>query len=164
MRLAAALLPFAAVALLGPPAFGAGPAASKPVPKVDVFGYYYLHEEEAPKGFKDIDHLHLSTIDMKGDEMVEVPLHGWIRLKAMGSAPALDFTLIAPTLKDKAFSFTTKAVSGISYRFAGSFVKVGNFPEDRPEDEVILKGHLTRLQEGKTVAEADVGFRYTGGD
>jgi len=59
MRLAAALLPLAAAALMGP-------AAPKPAPKVDLFGYYYLHEEEAPKGFQDIDHLHLSTIDMKG--------------------------------------------------------------------------------------------------
>jgi hypothetical protein len=162
MRLAAALLSFAM--LVGLPAVGADLAAPTPAPKVDLFGYYYLHEEEAPKGFRNIDHLHLSTIDMKGDEMVEVPLHGWIRLKAMGSSPIVDFPLIAPTLEDKAFTFTTKAVGGISYRFAGSFVKLGNFPEDRPEDEVVLKGHLIRLQEGKPAAEADVGFRYTGGD
>lgn len=156
MRLTA-LLPLAALALPG----SATPPAA---PKVDLFGYYYFHEEEAPKGFQDVDHLHLSTIDMKGDEMVEVPLHGWIRLKEEGDAPAVDFPLIAPALKDKAFSFTTKAVDGISYRFAGSFVKLGNFPEERPEDEVVLKGHLTRLKAGKPVAEADVGFRYTGGD
>src|SRR6185295_19710050 len=135
MRFAAALLPFAATALMGLPASGAGPAAPKPAPKVDLFGYYYLHEEEAPKGFQDIDHLHLSTIDMKGDEMVEVPLHGWIRLKEEGDAPAVDFPLIAPTLKDKALSFTTKAVGGISYRFAGRFLKLVNFPENRPDDE-----------------------------
>ncbi len=158
------LLPF--VALLAIPAVfaGVGPAAPKPAPKVDVFGYYYFHEQEAPKGFQDIDHLNLSTFDMKGDEMVDVPLHGAIRLKAKGPEPAVDFELIAPALKGKAFSFTTQEVGGISYRFAGSFVKLGNFPEERPEDEVILKGHLTKLQGGKTVAESDVRFRYTGGD
>ena len=156
--------PFAA--LLTIPAFfaGMGPAAPKPAPKVDLFGYYYFHEQEAPKGFQDIDHLNLSTIDMKGDEMVDVPLHGAIRLKPKGKGPAVDFPLIAPTLKGKAFSFTTQEVGGIAYRFAGTFVKLGNFPEERPEDEVILKGHLTKLQGGKTVAESDVGFRYTGGD
>jgi hypothetical protein len=154
MRLAA-LLPLAALVAL---------PAAPPAPKVDLFGYYYLHQEEAPKGFQDVEHLYLSTIDMKGEEMVEVPLHGWIRLKEKGNAPAVDFPLIAPTLKDKAFSFTTKAVGGISYRFAGSFVKLGNFPEERPEDEVVLKGHLTKLQGGKVVAENEVGFRYTGGD
>jgi hypothetical protein len=152
----AALLPLAALAL-------PGPAAPPPAPRIDLFGYYYLHEEETPKGFQDIDHLHLSTIDMKGEEMVEVPLHGWIRLKKKGKAPALDFPLIAPTLKDQAFSFTTKAVGGVSYRFAGRFTKLGNFPEERPEDEVVLKGRLTKLQGGKPVAESEVGFRYTGG-
>jgi hypothetical protein len=154
------------VALLAIPAVfaGMGPAAPKPAPKVDVFGYYYFHEGEAPKGFQDVDHLNLSTFDMKGDEMVDVPLHGAIRLKAKGKAPAVDFQLIAPALKGKALSFTTQEVGGIAYRFAGNFVKLGNFPEERPEDEVILKGHLTKLQGGKTVAESDVGFRYTGGD
>jgi hypothetical protein len=159
--LAFALLPFAA--LLAIPA-GADPAAPKPAPKVDLFGYYYFHEQEAPKGFQDIDHLNLSTIDMKGDEMVDVPLHGAIRLKAKGTGPAVDFQLIAPALKGKAFSFTTQEVGGISYRFAGNFVKLGNFPDERPEDEVILKGRLTKLQGGKAVADSDVGFRYTGGD
>ena len=96
--------------------------------------------------------------------MVDVPLHGAIRLKANGKGPAVDFPLVAPALKGKAFAFTTQEVEGISYRFAGNFVKLGNFPEERPEDEVILKGHLTKLQGGKTVAESDVGFRYTGGD
>lgn len=164
-RLAASFALLALVALLaGSPAVGAGPAAPKPAPKVDVFGYYYFHPEEAPKGFQDIDHLSLSTLDMKGDEMVNVPLHGLIRLKAKGKGPAVDFALIAPALKDKAFSFTTQEVGGISYRFAGNFVKLGNFPETRPEDEVVLKGHLAKLQGGKTVAESEVGFRYTGGD
>ncbi|HEX4966444.1 MAG TPA: hypothetical protein VF173_36890 [Thermoanaerobaculia bacterium] len=161
-RFTLALLPFAA--LLGWPAEGAGPSAPTAAPKVDVFGYYYLHDEEAPKGFQDVEHLSLSTIDSKGEEIVDVPLHGSIRLKAQGKAPAVDFPLIAPTLKGKAFSFTTKEVGGVSYRFAGTFVKLGNFPEERPEDEVVLKGRLTKLQGGKAVAESEVGFRYTGGD
>jgi hypothetical protein len=159
--LAFAMLSFAA--LLATPV-GAGPAAPKPAPKVDVFGYYYFHQGEAPKGFQDIDHLNLSTFDMVGDKMVDVPLYGAIRLKARGKEPAVDFQLIAPVLKAKALSFTTQEVGGISYRFAGNFVKLGNFPEERPEDVVILKGHLTKLQGGKPVAESDVGFRYTGGD
>ncbi len=160
--LAFAVLPFAA--LLAMPALGAGPAVPKPAPKVDVFGYYYLHEDEAPKGFQDIDHLNLSTIDMKGDEMVDVPLHGAIRLKVTGKGPAVDFPLVAPDFKGKAFSFTTQEVGGIAYRFVGNFLKLGNFPEERPEDVVILKGRLTKLQGRKTVAESEVGFRYTGGD
>jgi hypothetical protein len=158
------LLPFAALLAIPAVFAGMGPAAPKPAPKVDVFGYYYFHEGEAPKGFQDVDHLNLSTFDMVGDKMVDVPLHGAIRLKAKGKEPAVDFPLTAPALKGKAFSFTTQEVGGIAYRFAGNFVKLGNFPEERPEDEVILKGHLTKLQGGQPVAESDVGFRYTGGD
>jgi hypothetical protein len=158
LRLAAILLSCAAL-----PGVAAG-AVQPPAPKVDVFGYYYFHEGEAPKGFQEIDHLYLSTIDMKGDEMVEVPLHGWIRMKARGKALAVDVPLVAPTLKGKTFSFSTKEVGGIGYRFAGGFLKLGNFPEERPEDEVLLKGRLTKLQGGKVVAESEVGLRYTGGD
>lgn len=135
-----------------------------PAPKVDLFGYYYLGEQEAPKGFKDVDHLHLSTIDFKNEEIVTVPLHGFIRMKAQGKELAVDFPLVSPALKGKAFTFTTKAVDGASYRFAGKFLKLGNFPEERPEGEVVLTGRLTKLKGGKSVAEADVKFHYTGGD
>jgi hypothetical protein len=159
------LLSLAAMALamvLG--AAGAAPAASA---SVDVFGYYYLREGEAPKGFQDISELYLSTVDYRDGKEVRVPLNGFIRLKpkkGKGAESAVDFPLVAPTRKDRSLTFTTREVGGVSYRFAGTFVKLGNFPEERPEDEVILKGHLTRLQGGKVVAEADVGFRYTGGD
>jgi hypothetical protein len=147
-------------------ALGAGAAPAKPA-TVDVFGYYYLRENEAPKGFQDISELYLSTVDYRDGKEVRVPLNGFIRLKpkkGKGAESAVDFPLVAPTRKDRSLVFTTREVGGVSYRFAGTFVKLGNFPEERPEDEVILKGHLTRLQGGKVVAEGDVGFRYTGGD
>lgn len=133
---------------------GAAPA------KVDLFGYYFL---EDPKGFPEIDHLHLSTIDFRNGEMVEVPLYGFIREKAKGKAMADDFPLVNPVRNGKDFSFTTKAVGGVSYRFKGRFLKLGNFPEERPEGEAVLRGRLARLQGGK-VKESEVGFTYTGGD
>lgn len=135
-----------------------------PAPKVDLFGFYYFGEPGAPRGFQDVDHLHLSTIDVRNGAVVDVPLHGFIRMKAQGQKPAVDFPLVSPTLKGKAFTFTTQEVGGVSYRFAGSFLKLGNFPEERPEDEVVLAGRLTRLKGGKAVAAADVKLRYTGGD
>ncbi len=146
----------------------AGPvvfAAGAPV-KVEVFGYYYLPEGKAPKGFQEISELHLSTFDKDGKELA-VPLYGWIRLKpkvVKGKQVAVDFPLVAPTRKERSLTFTTKEVGGVSYRFTGDFTRLGNFPEERPEDEVLLKGRLTKLQGGKVVAESDVGFHYTGGD
>lgn len=146
--------------------FCLGLGLAAPAPKVDLFGYYYLGDP-APKGFADISELHLSAIDFQGDKMVKVPLHGMIRMKpkpGKGPESAVDFPLVAPTLKGRAFTFTTREVGGVSYRFSGSFVRLGNFPEERPEGEVILKGHLSRLQGGKVTVESDVGFLYTGGD
>jgi hypothetical protein len=150
-------------AILGAAVLGAG----APPAKVDVFGYYYLPEGKAPKGFQDISELHLSTFDYKDGKELTVPLYGWIRLKpkvVKGKEVAVDFPLVTPTRKERSLTFTTKEVGGVSYRFAGAFTRLGNFPEERPEGEVILKGRLTKLQGGKVATESDVGFHYTGGD
>lgn len=152
-------------AILGTVGIGiAAGAAGAPPAKVDVFGYYYLPDGKAPKGFQDISELHLSTFDYKDGKELTVPLYGWIRLKPQGKEVAVDFPLVAPTRKERSLTFTTKEVGGVSYRFAGAFTKLGNFPEERPEGEVILKGRLAKLQGGKVVAEGDAGFHYTGGD
>lgn len=150
-------------AILGTAALGVG----APPAKVDVFGYYYLPEGKAPKGFQDISELHLSTFDYKDGKELTVPLYGWIRLKpkvVKGKEVAVDFPLVTPTRKERSLTFTTREVGGVSYRFAGAFTRLGNFPEERPEGEVILKGRLTKLQGGKVAAESDAGFHYTGGD
>ena len=155
-------------AILGATGIGiATAAAGSPPVKVDVFGYYYLPDGKAPKGFQDISELHLSTFDYKDGKELTVPLYGLIRLKpkvVKGKEVAVDFPLVAPARKERSLTFTTKEVAGVSYRFAGAFTRLGNFPEERPEDEVLLKGRLTKLQGGKVAAESDVGFHYTGGD
>jgi hypothetical protein len=131
--------------------------------KVDLFGYYYLPEEEVPHGFREIDHLHLSTIAMRGERMVEVPLHGWIRTKAVGRMGAADYALVSLSLKGRDLTFETRTVKGVSYRFSGAFARLGDFPNEQPAGEVMLRGRLTKLQGGKVVAESAVGFLYTGG-
>lgn len=152
-------LPYlAALLLLGLAVLGAAP------PAVDLTGYYFLAGDKIPPAFADIDHLHLSTVDDRGGELLYVPLHGFIRMKPQGGAPAVDYRLVAPTLKGKAFTFTTKPVDGVSYRFAGNFLKVGSFPRRRPEGEVVLQGLLTKLQGDQKVAEGDVKLTYSGGD
>jgi hypothetical protein len=159
--------PIRAVLVLSAILAAAAFAGAAPPVKVDVFGYYYLPDGKAPKGFQDISELHLSTFDYKDGKELAVPLYGWIRLKpktVKGKEVAVDFLLIAPARKDRSLTFTTKEVGGVSYRFAGAFTRLGNFPEERPEDEVLLKGRLTKLQGGKVAAESDVGFHYTGGD
>jgi hypothetical protein len=124
---------------------------------VDVFGYYFP-QGKLPAAFSEIDHLMLSTID---DNARPAPLNGWIRPKRKA---AKDYKLVKPKLDGKNLNFTTQAVRGVSYSFEGAFTKLGNFPTDRPEGEVLLKGHLIKMLNGEKVAETDVSFTYTGGD
>jgi hypothetical protein len=125
--------------------------------KVDVFGYY-SPQGKLPAAFAEIDHLHLSTIDSRGNS---APLSGFIRPKRKA---AQDYRLVQPKLEGKKLTFKTRAVRGISYSFDGTFTKLGNFPVERPEGEVLLNGHLIKMRKGKKVAETDVSFTYSGGD
>jgi hypothetical protein len=153
-RLGLALMALAVGAIAG--------AAVPPSPITDLFGYYFF-AGSAPAGFADIDHLHLSTIDEKNGEMVTVPLYGFLRMKPKGKALAVDHPLVDLSLVGKKLSFHTKPEGGLSYRFSGTFAKLGNFPESPPQG-VILQGLLTKTQGGKKVAEAEVGFAYEAGD
>ncbi|HEY0321618.1 MAG TPA: hypothetical protein VGC66_11715 [Pyrinomonadaceae bacterium] len=125
--------------------------------KVDVFGYYFP-QGKLPAAFSEIDHLMLSTIDINARP---APLNGFIRPKARAGK---DYKLVKPTMNGMNLSFTTQAIKGVSYKFVGAFTKLGDFPTDRPEGEVLLKGRLTKMLNGKKVAETNVSFTYTGGD
>jgi hypothetical protein len=134
--------------------------AAPPNQKVNVDGYY-LPEGKLPPAFANIDNLSLFTTDVRGGKTVDVPVWGFIRLKQKTNS---DYRLVSPTLEGKRFTFSTKTLRGVSYQFAGDFTKIGNFVENPPEGDIVLKGHLTKMQSGKKVAETDVSFRYTAGD
>ena len=62
------------------------------------------------------------------------------------------------------FAFTTMTLGGVSYSFAGKFLKGGNFAETWLGDEApVLEGTLTKFRGGKKVAEAKLKFSYFGG-
>ena len=68
------------------------------------------------------------------------------------------------TVKRDNFAFTTLPVGGVSYSFAGRFLKGGNFAATWLGDEdPVLEGTLTKFQSGKKVAEAKLKFSYFGG-
>lgn len=127
--------------------------------EIDLFGYYSL-ADEVPKAFANIDMLHLSTVDERKGKMVKVPLYGFIRLRQRAR---VDYYLVKPILEGNQFTFSTKAIKGVSYQFNGTFLKLGNFPETRPEGEIVLKGRLIKMRYGKKVAESDVSFDYSAG-
>jgi len=68
------------------------------------------------------------------------------------------------TVKRDNFTFTTMAVGGVSYSFAGKFLKGGNFAATSLGDESpVLEGTLTKFRAGKKLAEAKLKFSYFGG-
>lgn len=133
--------------------------ASEAAGPTDPFGYYLLDADKPrPAWAEAIDHLHLSTIDMRGEEMVTVPLWGFIRPKSGD-----DYRLVRPELQGTHFTFTTEEVQGVSFDFDGRFLASGSFPETPPEG-VVLAGKLRRRQGGQVADEMDAEFLYTPGD
>jgi hypothetical protein len=144
-----------------------GPApASAPAPAAaavtDPFGYYFLDEAAAlPDWARGIDHLHLSTFDMKGDEMVTVPLYGFIRMKE--DAGGADYKLVNPRIEGLHLTCTTQEIGGVSFAFEGDFQQPGAMPVVVPQG-VALKGTLRRLEKGAPAGELNASFSYSAGD
>jgi hypothetical protein len=68
------------------------------------------------------------------------------------------------TVKRDNFTFTTVTVRGVSYSFAGKFLKGGVYAAGDLDDETpVLEGTLTKFRDGKKVAEANLKFVYFGG-
>ena len=123
----------------------------------DVTGAYFP-AGPLPAEFSNIEHLSLATIDAQGKS---APLNGFIRQKERS---AKDYKLVDPKLEGKVLTFTTNTVGGISFRFQGAFERLDDFSKNAPaSDEVILKGTLTKLEDGEEAALTRVGFTYSAG-
>ena len=138
----------------------ATPSAAAAV--TDPFGYYLFEDADAlPAWARSIDHLHLSNVDLQGEEMVTVPLWGHLRMKE--EAGGRDFRLEPVRLEGQALSFATQEIDGISYAFEGDFLVSGELPAQAPQG-VVLRGRLRRLERGQAAGELDARFTYTPGD
>lgn len=155
-----------------PPQPAAPPAVPAPAPSetaaveapADPYGFYFLQSDQPlPAWTEAIDHLHLSTIDMRGDQMVTVPLYGFIRAKGEGGQPGEDHRLVNLRQEGSRLTFSTEEVAGISYDFDGRFVQTGNFPETRPQG-IVLAGKLRQRKGDQVTGEMNAEFRYEGGD
>ena len=68
------------------------------------------------------------------------------------------------SVKQERFTFSTVAVSNISYSFAGKFLRGGVYQASNLDDEKpVLEGVLTKYSGGRKVAEAKLQFVYFGG-
>ena len=68
------------------------------------------------------------------------------------------FKLKRATVEGDRTSFETQAVRGISFQFSGTVLNEAR--DEREPIYVSLKGRLTKLMNGKKVAEAQVTFGY----
>lgn len=131
--------------------------AEVPAPSHDVTGAYFAMDE-LPAEFAELEHLLLATID---ENAAPAPLNGFLRPK---KREAKDYTLVSPKLDGKTLTFRTVAVDGVHYEFNGAFEVLDHFAANPPSYETaVLSGTLTKLREGKTVAETPVKFRYEAG-
>jgi len=121
----------------------------------DLTGYYFI-AGKAPKGFENISELALD--DHRGSK-ANGTLNGFIHTEQK-----VFYKLLRPLQSGDTFSFTTISVRDISYQFTGRFLKPINFSQTQPAmDEVVLKGHLIKMQGRRKVAESDVNFTYSVG-
>jgi hypothetical protein len=124
---------------------------------LDPTGAYFAMDEW-PAEFAELEHLSLATID---DNAEPAPLNGFLRPKAR---EAKDYALVNPKIEGQELTFTTAAVNGIHYEFAGTFAMRGNFAADPPSSDLaVLTGTLTKLRKGRVVASTPVRFHYEAG-
>jgi len=132
------------------------PCAAQAKSLPDISGSYFFIEKP-PQEFQDIDWISIFTWDGNGGI---APMNGFIRLKRRHQGRFVNYFLINTSLKGRTFTFSTKAVRGISYRFRGRFLKLDNIADD----EFVLEGHLQKFRAGRKVAEVDARFSYFSGD
>lgn len=124
--------------------------------KVDIFGYYSI--VKPPRAFADISEIHLA-----GDygARQKPPIYGLIRLTREN---AKDYQLLRPTLAGKRLTFKSRTVGNVRYEFEGYFTKLGDFPDSKPNGQILLKGKLSKYRGKQRIAVANLRFRYEAGD
>jgi hypothetical protein len=122
--------------------------------RAEDYDGYFSTQGKALKGFQDFEGIQLTTIKyMPGGKTMPV------KAKASVYAHNRHYDAVNTMLKGSSLSFETVAISGVSYQFTGAFHK-GSATDPKI---MVLKGHLTKKQNGKQVAERDVELEYEEG-
>ena len=127
-------------------------ALAQKAARFDPDGSFWM-EGEAPNEFPEF-----SAINLNAKRSRQLPVQGF-ELKTGKRIPFK--TLI---VKRDNFTFTTVNVGGISYAFAGKFLKGGVYSAgDLDEETPVLEGTLTKFRGGQKIAEAKLKLVYFGG-
>lgn len=118
----------------------------------DPSGAFWI-DGEPPAEFKDF-----SVINLNMRHLRRLPTSG-VQLND-GTA----FRFRSVIAKQNNFTFTTVTLRGVSYGFAGKFLKGGDFAATwMGEETPVLEGVLTKFKSGKKIAEEKLKFIYFGG-
>ena len=122
--------------------------------RFDPDGSFWVHESTPlPTEFSDF-----SGINLNSKRLRRLPSAG---LQLNNGATYRFKTL---NVKRDNFTFTTMSRGGVSYSFAGKFLKGGVYAAgDLDEDTPVLEGTLTKFRDGKKIAEANLKLVYFGG-
>ncbi|HEX2269756.1 MAG TPA: hypothetical protein VHH35_09485 [Pyrinomonadaceae bacterium] len=126
--------------------------AGQTKPRFDPSGAFWI-EGQPPAEFKDF-----SAINLNMRHLRRLPTSG----VQLNDGTAFRFRTVI--VKQNNFTFTTVARRGISYSFAGKFLKGGDFAATwMGEETPVLEGVLTKFKSGKKIAEEKFKFIYFGG-
>lgn len=129
----------------------------------DVFdptGSYSLDNEKVPKAFADINFIEITTREYK----VENGKYSNIPVVPSGSiftTRSIKFKKIA--VSNREIAFETEIDKGISYKFVGQFSSLSEVVAcEACEYPADLQGRLTKIRNGKVVAELSANFYMDG--
>ena len=122
--------------------------------RFDPDGSFWLHESTPPPAeFSDFSGINLNTKRLR-----RLPSPGL----QLNNGTSYRFKTL--NVKRDNFTFTTMSIRGVSYSFAGKFLKGGVYASGILDDETpVLEGTLTKFRDGKKIAEANLKFVYFGG-
>jgi len=122
--------------------------------RFDPDGSFWLHESTPPP----TDFSDFGGINLNAKRLRRLPSPGL----QLNNGTTYRFKTL--NVKRDNFTFTTMSIRGVSYSFAGKFLKGGVYASGILDDETpVLEGTLTKFRDGKKVAEANLRFVYFGG-
>lgn len=132
------------------------PAANESETEFYGGGWFYLDQEKTPKEFSDIENMEIVTHDfekMDADGTPGVPIPPKGELKAKWS-----FRFSRISISEKAMSFKTETVNGVSYRFSGTYSSRYDYECGINGETPRLDGQLIKIKDGKWAASMKTNF------
>lgn len=121
-------------------------------------GEYFIMGDKLPKGFEDFERFEIQTADYS--KATEENNWAYYDIAPEGAVVTnKEFHYKKIYVSEERLSFETETIKGISYKFAGEFVSQEEV--DKGEN-AFIKGTLTKLKDGKKIAEAKVSFEMGG--